>query len=161
MVPPGGEPAVQEIPAGDKGGYKALSALVGDNITSQPIAPCVNIQLITNDDGPALHLPYNRAGMVGPFLIARYDSEGYITSMAEEDLELARGWLARNDQRPPVCHVCGKPGNRTYFCPCCDVLVYCTGCLRRVRKAITSGRTQDEQFRRLSLCGRCRDNKAV
>src|SRR5262249_966555 len=90
----------------------------------------------------------------GTFLIAKYSAAGNNISMTRKDIEKARLWLARNDHRPPLCHVCRKPGGATMFCPCRDVLIYCEGCYDRigqVRKG--SSRKEKERF---ALCRRVR-----
>ena len=62
--------------------------------------------------------------------------------------------MSRNDHRPPLCHVCGKPGGATMFCRCRDVLIYCVGCYRQVFEAMAGSDTKEKK--RFCMCSRCR-----
>ena len=152
LVPLGGEPVVRLIPSDEEGSYEALSEFIGGSISSQVIAP--RLQLLANDDGLRLRLPYNRCGFVGNCLIAKYSNAGNNISMTEKDVATALEWLARNDHRPPLCHVCGKPGGATMFCPCRDVLIYCVDCYDRTAQVMNGSSMKENE--RFALCPRCR-----
>jgi hypothetical protein len=152
LVPLGGEPVVRLIPSDVESSYKMLRGFVGGSVSSQVIAP--RLHLIANENGMYLRLPYNRCGFVGTFLIAKYSSAGNNVSMTGKDIERAMLWLARNDHRPPLCHVCGKPGGATMFCPCRDVLIYCVGCYDRTAQVMNGSSMKEKE--RFALCPRCR-----
>jgi hypothetical protein len=159
LIPVGGEPVVGDIPTSTKGGFKAISEWVGGGICSNDISERPHLEILCNDDGLELGLPYNRAGHVGQLVIARYDAEGYQESMTGLDCALARDWLARNDQRPPLCHVCGGPGaNITYFCFCRDVLVFCLDCEKRRGLVMATGEWEEQE--RYGMCAKCRQKPA-
>ena len=134
---------------------ESLQEFVGGQICVQGIAP--RLTLYANDDGLRLGLPYNRCGFVGNFLIAKVSSAGNGIAMADKDVATAKEWLARNDHRPPLCHVCGRLGGVTLFCPCRDVLIYCVGCSDRLTE-VMNGTDQGAQ-RRFCLCPRCRQEQ--
>jgi hypothetical protein len=64
LIPVGGEPVVGDIPASAKGSYKAISEWAGGGICSNHISESPHLEIICNDDGPELGLPYNRAGLM-------------------------------------------------------------------------------------------------
>jgi hypothetical protein len=74
--------------------------------------------------------------------------------MTEKDVTTALEWLARNDHRPPLCHVCGKPGGATMFCPCRYVLIYCVACYDQVAQVMNGSNMKEKE--RFALCPRCR-----
>jgi hypothetical protein len=159
LIPVDGEPVVGDIPASAKGGYKAISEWVGGGFCSDQISERPHLEIICNDYGPELGLPYNRAGHVGQLLIARFDAEGGIESMTDLDWALALDWLARNDQRPPLCHVCGGPGdNITYICFCWDVLIFCLDCEKRRGQVMAVGEWEEKA--RYGMCAKCRQKPA-
>jgi hypothetical protein len=108
-VPVGKEPEVRLI----HHDLKSLQEFVGGKICVQGIAP--RVTLYANDDGLRLLLPYNRCGFVGNFLIAKVSSAGNEIAMTDKDVATAKAWLARNDHRSPLCHVCGRSGGTTFF----------------------------------------------
>jgi hypothetical protein len=152
LVPLGGEPVVRLIPSDVESSYKMLRGFVGGSISSQVIAP--RLQLIANENGLYLRLPYNRCGYVGTFLIAKYSAAGNNLTMTEKDVATALEWLTRNDHYPPLCHVCGKPGGVTMFCRCRDVLIYCVDCYDRAAQVMNGSSTKEKE--RFALCHRCR-----
>jgi hypothetical protein len=152
LVPLGGEPVVRLIPSDVESSYEALSEFIGGSISSQVIAP--RLQLLANEEGVLRRLPYNRCGFVGNIAIAKYSTAGNNISMTEKDVATALEWLARNDHHPPLCHVCGKPGGATMFCPCRDVLIYCVGCYEQCFRVM--GGSDLKAKNRFALCPRCR-----
>jgi hypothetical protein len=128
---------------------------VGGSFEGYPISP--RLTLYVNGDGLFKGLPYNRCGMVGHFMIGKVSQAGYSLSLADKDVASAKEWLARNDQRPPVCHVCSAPGGHTMFCPCGDVLIYCPDCMSQVATKMT-GTDGLEKFR-YGLCARCGERR--
>jgi hypothetical protein len=114
-------------------------------------------QLYANDDGWRLGLPYNRCGFVGDFFIAKISSAGNEIAMTDKDVATAKEWLARNDHRPPLCHVCGRMGGGTLFCPCRAVLIYCVECYNRLGEVMNG--TDLDQKKRYGLCPRCRQEE--
>lgn len=148
-VPVGKEPEMRLI----QNDLKSLQEVVGGRICAQDIAP--NLTLYANEDGIHRRLPYNCCGFVGDLLIAKISSAGNTISMTDKDIATAKEWLARNDHRPPYCHVCGRPGGVTLFCFCRDVLIYCVGCYNRLDKVINRGDLEAQK--RFCLCPRCRE----
>ena len=149
VVPVGKEPEVRII----HHNLESLREIVGGDIFPQGIAP--HLTVYANDDGLRLGLPYNRCGFVGDFLITKISSAGNGIAMTNKDSATAKEWLARNVHRPPLCHVCGRPGGATLFCPCRDVLIYCVGCYDRLGKVLNGDDLETK--RRFCLCPRCRE----
>jgi hypothetical protein len=152
LVPLGGEPVMRLIPAHGEGSFEALSDFVGGGVSSEMLVS--RLQLIANDNGMRLRLPYNRCGFVGNFLIAKCSTAGNIIHMSDKDIEHAMSWLNRNIHRPPYCHVCGKPGGVTMFCPCRNVLMYCVDCYNQMDPILSGG--DDGAMKRFALCPGCR-----
>jgi len=150
-VPLGKEPEVRLI----QPDLESLMEFVGGTLSGEWIAP--NLTLYANDGGLQLRLPYNRCGYVGNFLIAKISSAGNEITMTDRDVAKARGWLTRNDHRPPLCHVCGRPGGTTLFCRCRDVLILCASCYDQLCKVLNA--PDLETKRRFCLCSRCRAQK--
>jgi hypothetical protein len=148
-VPLGAEPEVRVIP----NDYEALQELVGGSFEGYLINP--RLSLYVNGDGLARHLPYNRCGFVGSFAVGKCSTAGISLSLTDKDVATAKEWLARNDQRPPVCHVCAGPGGHTMFCTCRDVLVYCPDCMHQLA-TVMNGDDMTEKMR-YGLCDRCRE----
>jgi hypothetical protein len=150
-VPVGKEPEVQVI----DNDLKSLQEFVGGQICAQGIAP--RLMLYANDDGLQLGLPYNRCGFVGNFLIATISSAGNEIAMTDKDVATAKEWLARNDHRPPFCHMCGRMGGVTLFCPCRAVLIYCVECYNLLGEVMNG--TDLDQKKRYGLCPRCQQEQ--
>jgi hypothetical protein len=151
-VPLGQDPQVREIP----NDYDALMELVGGSFEGYSITE--RLTLYVNGNGLLKQLPYNRAGMVGNIAIGKHSSAGISLSLTDKDVGTALEWLLRNDQRPPICHVCGGPGGHTLFCTCRDVLIYCPDCNHQLA-TVLNGTDKREQFR-YGLCGWCRQREA-
>ena len=134
LVPLNGDPRPVEIPRDEDAGYAALREHVGGTIGSQRIFG--RLVATVNDNGLMGCLPYNRCGFVGNFLIGKTNIAGADLSMTPKDISQAEAWLARNDQRPPICHICQEPGNATLFCPCRDVLIYCQHCYHQLNDVL-------------------------
>ena len=150
-VPVGQEPEVRLL----HHDLKSLQEFVGGQICVQGITP--HLSLYANDDGLRLGLPYNRCGFVGNLLIAKVSSAGNRIAMTDKDVATAKEWLARNDHRPPFCHMCGRMGGVTLFCPCRAVLIYCVECYNLLGE-VMNGTDQGAQ-RRYGLCPRCRQEE--
>jgi hypothetical protein len=154
LVPVGGEPELKTVERDVDSSSEFMGRWVGGTIASNDIGH--RLHLICNDDGLALRLPYNRAGMVGPLLVGKYSPWGNLVSMSDADVAVAKAWLAHNDHRPPLCHVCGQPSGTTLFCPCRNVLIFCPPCAGRLEEVL---RGDTKEMERFCVCERCRGQK--
>jgi hypothetical protein len=139
LVKAGGEPLMLDI----EPGWEALAELTGGAFEGYPLTGRLTVYV--NGNGRNLGLPYNRAGFLGDFVIGKVSSAGNPLRMLDKDVQAALQWLERNDQRPPLCQVCGRPGGTTLFCKCRDVMIYCPECYVRL----------DQSPQHYLVCGRC------
>ncbi len=153
VVPVGGEPELVKLEADE---LAHLQRLVGGYIECQH-APR-GLELIVNENGLRRGLPYNRCGFVGTMVFSRLSATGRRLDLRPEHIAKIKDWLARNDQRPPRCHVCGCRAVATMFCPCRNVLLYCGSCYRHSFEVMTG--SDEEARRRYCLCQTCRDTGA-
>lgn len=151
-IPVGREPVLRFIPSTTEDRIDALQEIVGGHFGSSAMTP--HLHLYSNEDGLWHGLPYNRCGFVGNLVIVKISAAGNPISLTDKDVAKAKEWLDRNDHRPPFCHVCGKPGGTTLFCPCRDVLIYCVGCYNQLAEIM--GNSDETAQRRFCLCPRCR-----
>ena len=152
VIAVGDEPVVRFIPSKVDDQLDALQEIIGGHFGVLDITP--HLHLYSNEDGLRRGLPYNRCGFVGNLVIVKISTAGNQISLTDKDIVKAKEWLSRNDNRPPFCHVCGKPGGATLFCPCRDVLIYCVGCYNQMAEIM--GSSDEAAQRRYCLCPRCR-----
>lgn len=91
-------------------------------------------------------------------VFSRMSATGRRLDLRPEHVAKIKDWLARNDQRPSRCHVCGGQPVGTMFCPCRNVLLYCGACYERLIEAMTD--TDEEARRHYCLCQTYRDTGA-
>lgn len=82
----GKEPSVVEI----ENDLYTLQKIVGgyiENITLQS-----KICLICNEEGMLKGLPFNRCGILGTFILTKYDSEGKLISLSNSETKIIQEW---------------------------------------------------------------------
>jgi hypothetical protein len=143
----GATPQIDFVPKNDQLSLEWLQDYVGGGIECSDIGR--DMACVFNGDGLREGLAYNRAGLVGNFVIGKWNPiSGNMINLQEADREFASEWLLRNQCYPPQCHVCGSHGGCTMRCACRDVLIYCVNCYNQLLDHI-----RDERW---GKCPRCR-----